>query len=79
MVVRCLWPLQSQWDVLYSWTKPWKAQWYQVALLQRPKLLLAFHHHDDSALGLLKAFSGESKNKPECHLAALLSHSEGKR
>lgn len=63
-MVWCLWPLQPQWDVLHSWTEPREAQWHQVALLQRPQLLLALHHHDDSAFGLLKEFRSGSREEP---------------
>lgn len=55
LVVWCLWPLQSKWNVLHCGTKPWKTEWNKVALLQGAQLLPAFHNHDDPALGLLKA------------------------
>lgn len=55
LVVWCLWPLQSEWNVLHCWTKPRKTERDKVALLQRAQLLLTFYNDDDSTFGLLKA------------------------
>lgn len=53
LVVRCLWFLQPQWDLLHRGPQHQETQRHQMAPLQRPQLLPALHLHDGATLRLL--------------------------